>query len=360
VADSIDALIENMRERALKAGKSAEEVDGIVGRIFREATDKSVPNVVEQLVRTMPEMLKEHRALERGFTRRLRNHWGEALDLMYVVVAGAIEMGEHFKAKNDSHADEWLLIALIGLYARACRVAMEVHHLLGGGLPLGALARSRTLHEIAVVTSLISKFDGRSGHDDLAERYMLHALILQHKDYLQYDRTFSGVPHEFEGPFVSSQKARDGLRERFGKEFLEPHGWAFNVTGNARAGIDVLEKMANLDHLRIFYKVTSHEVHADAAGWASNRVERGGVLYHLSGRTNIDFEIPAFLTLESLKQVVDGVLLSRYGSKSNHLVCGTFEELIHMTGDAFEKGGASVAAAEERFQEKQKRKGGRL
>lgn len=69
---------------------------------------------------------------------------------------------------------DYLFEALTGLHARACRVAVEIHHLLAGGFPMGALARCRTLHEIAVTMMILADFGCMDEHPDLAERFLLH------------------------------------------------------------------------------------------------------------------------------------------------------------------------------------------
>ena len=89
--------------------------------------------------------------------------------------------GIHLKEADDEEFDP-VFEALIGLYARACRVAREVHHLLSGGFPFGALARSRTLHELAVITIGIADYGRDEAHADLADRFLQHAWIARYSD----------------------------------------------------------------------------------------------------------------------------------------------------------------------------------
>ena len=72
---------------------------------------------------------------------------------------------------------------LFSLHGRACQVAEEVVCLLSNGFADGAMARWRTLHEIAAVGCLI-----RDHGDELAERYEQHQVIEAWKAALQYQR----------------------------------------------------------------------------------------------------------------------------------------------------------------------------
>jgi Family of unknown function (DUF5677) len=75
---------------------------------------------------------------------------------------------------------------MTGLHARACRIAFEVHRLLATGFPMGALSRCRTVHELAVTSIILAEFGRQSAHADLAERFLLHSMVMSYKDALIY------------------------------------------------------------------------------------------------------------------------------------------------------------------------------
>ena len=62
--------------------------------------------------------------------------------------------------------------ALADLHARACRTALDVFHLLESGLAAGAMARCRTLHELAVISMVLREYSSHEGHG-LAERFLI-------------------------------------------------------------------------------------------------------------------------------------------------------------------------------------------
>lgn len=345
-----DELLEKIRQRAIAAGKTPEEAEKIVNKAVVDAVRETNPAKVQGMLDCMPAVMEANLEDIRGFDSRTRLHWGRALDLMFVVGNSSIEMAEDFRANCEPSPNETLYLVLTGLFARACRVAMEVHHLLSGGFPLGAYARARTLHEIAVVTQVLAKNDGKPGSEDLAERFMLHRLILEYKDNMAYATAFSDESPEVLDELAAGKATQKSLCERFGDEYKESHGWAFKLTGKKNPGIIDLEKLTDLELFRPHYKAMSHEVHADSSSWRLNRVERNGVMHQLCGRINIMFEDPAFLAMGSLKDVADTVLLSRYGSITKLRELWALEAFIVMANDAFEAGVKSVDEAEEKYQ----------
>src|SRR5215208_4542687 len=129
--------------RALAAGMDEDTAVALAGEVFSEALHESVPRVTAELIRTAPRMLRWHRRHQRAFERRLRKHWGKALDLYFSVAVSAEEARATFDSTQRPGAVEhqdFVFEALSGLHARACRTAFEVHCLLSSGFPKGALS----------------------------------------------------------------------------------------------------------------------------------------------------------------------------------------------------------------------------
>src|SRR5260370_35431821 len=81
--------------------------------------------------------------------------------------------GAHGKEKIANPADKpHLKTLLIRLLVRGCQVTDEIICLLENGFADGAMARWRTLHEIAVVAAVISQHG-----EDIAERYVDHQAV---------------------------------------------------------------------------------------------------------------------------------------------------------------------------------------
>ena len=346
-------------QRLIDAGKSPEEAVELVAGAAMEAFDGTAPMLVRRLVDTAPRMLRERGRSNRAFERRLRRDWGRALDLYYMILVGNEEVGEGFNGVNRPAAVErqdHLFEALVGLHARACRTAAEVHHLLCGGFPMGALARCRTLHELAVTAIILADYGSRDEHNDLAERYLLHEVVHAFGDAETYQKNYEAMGHE---PFTDEDMAtlteqRDALVDRFGKSFTSLYGWAANLVGKTRPEFRHLERLAEVSHLRSYFRWASHEVHADSKGLALNVVERGGVAYMVAGRTNAGLAEPGHMALISLHQVTVSMLLSpEMPAMLDVQALQAMRLLVERAGEAFDLAEESIAAAEERFQARQ-------
>jgi hypothetical protein len=184
----------------MQRGVSLEQALELAVPALHQALDDVTPQVARDLVRRAPRILRHHKRANRRFERRLRKQWGQALDRFYAIVVFAEEIGRevygvHLKEVDDEEFHP-VFDALIGLYARACRVAREVHHLLSGGYPFAALARSWTLHELAVITILIADYGQEEEHADLADRFLQHAWIARYNDAKEYQKSSEALGRE--------------------------------------------------------------------------------------------------------------------------------------------------------------------
>jgi hypothetical protein len=352
---SYEAL-EATLQRARDAGKSEDEATEILSDAFTSAVRESGTRVAATLVRSAPWTLRRYRRYRRGFERRLRRHWGDALDLYSIVLMCAEEAGRQFDRRhrpNPTQHDPVFFEALSGLNARACRTALEAHHLLSGGFPMGALARCRTLHEIAVTALVLAEYSERSEHRDLAERYLSHHAVLTWADAQIYQQHCAALGYEpFSDDLMAGfRDAKEAVVRRYGSNYGADYGWAAGIDGLDRPRFRDLERLAEVSHLRGHYRWASHEVHADAKGWALNVMERGGVRYTLTSATNVGLAEPGHLALVSLHQTLVSLMFSPDPvSPQDMLLCQALLGLVDRAGDAFDQGERSVEEAEERFQ----------
>src|SRR6266545_435175 len=294
--------------RIMQQGLSLEQAMELAVPALQEALDEVAPRIARDLVRRAPRMLRQHRRMNRGFERQLRRHWGKALDRFYAIVVCAEEVGHKLHgAHREAVAEEFdpVFEALIGLYARACRIAHEVHHLLSGGFSFGALARSRTLHELAVITIVIADYGREEEHADLANRFLQHAWIARYRDAKVYQENREALGQE---PFSDEdmalmQEQHDLLIAQYGAAYGKQYGWAMGLDGQpSPPDFKRLERLADLSHVRWHYKQQSHEVHADASGWESNVLEHNGQPYLTTDHVHFGLAEPAHLALISLHQ----------------------------------------------------------
>jgi hypothetical protein len=250
------------------------------------------------------------RETAREFERRLWDRWGPALELFEATVLVAEEAGADFNAAHRPAASkelDYVFGALILLHGRACLTASEVLELLRTGHPFGAHARWRTLHEIAVVGSLI----GEHGQE-IAERYLLFRWIQEDADareYQLYSEALGYVPYT-DAEMEMHRQNREALIERFGKSFAGRNGWAVPLfKEGTQPSFKDLERRAGMDHLRPHYSWSSHPVHAGSKGSAMAIRNRGGYEVILTGPTNYGLADPGHGALISLLQITTTLLI---------------------------------------------------
>ncbi len=248
-------------------------------RLEREAAQllKRLPRVVkdesELLARRILKKLKsqwkaqsarEERVL-RGFRTRLRRRWRQPLEGLSMMLTTTREFSElvgtplqEARTKDNQH----LIAVLTRLHARACQVANEILTLLKDGFADGAMARWRTLHEIAVVATFV-----RDRGDAMAERYLLHDRVESYKAMLLYQKHARRLGLK---PMSARERrivtaSFNAMITRFGKPFGSEFGWA-SETPTERPNFSEIEAKISVDHWRPYYKLASHNVHANPKG----------------------------------------------------------------------------------------------
>lgn len=275
------------------------------------ATTETSDEVVAALRRRAPQMLRDHRALQRGMQRRMRALWGPAFDAFYEVYVCVEELGSDLQQLHGDE-DNLLIQALLALHARTCLVLAEVHALMNQGFPLGAWARTRTLHETAVLATLLSEHGREPGTEDLGERFLLHAVVDQARD-LELAKA-SGVDVEDE-ELARVRDQRSAVVARYGSMFAKDYGWSRPLFPSLRSResvtFDRLEKLADVGLDRVDYRLGGHHVHSSAWTMTLTCLSRGGKAYRLTGPTNVGFGEPAGVALKaalfSMSAIVHGV-----------------------------------------------------
>ena len=243
-----------------------EEVKSKFPQIISETIQETANLLAKELKKDAPRMLKKRRRHLRSYSKQIQKTWRKPLDLLEMFIVICLEAGTDFneELRRDQEADTLFVIDVITrLHARACQISSETLSLLSNGHADGAHARWRSLHEISAISFLISKHD-----DELAERYILHDGIESYKAALQYQEHCEKLGYE---PLVDEEMASlktryDHLRDRFGKEYRENYGWASEVLNKKKPSFYDIEKAVGLQHLRPFYKLASHNVHANPKG----------------------------------------------------------------------------------------------
>ncbi len=285
-----------------------------------ESTIKSIsnhmPDIIQDLIsdiskallatmnRTWPTESRRCTRDIRGFRSRLYRRWKAPIEKLKMLLEIAIEHGgvTNSRLRESCNSNQAHLIeAMTRLHARSCQIAGEIICLIEGGFADGALARWRSLHEVAVVSLLISECG-----EELAERYLLHEVIESRKSAKEY----SDIGGRLVGYEAVDQRFMEELKtesaavvDRFGDGFKRTYGWAVGYGGVQKSAFADLERAVKVDHLRSHYRMASHGVHANPKGilFKVGLVEGSDLL--LAGPSNTGFADAGHLTAISMAQV---------------------------------------------------------
>jgi hypothetical protein len=339
-----DSVLTNVMIQALQ---------GLPEERFRELTGGKLEEVVKEAVAAaleagsgpvlayakehMYERLQEERERRAGFESRLFSRWKAGFDLFEIFSIISLDAGRSFYERNVERAKnekDFVFEALYRIHTKACLTASEVYSLMRTGHASAAMARWRTLHELAVVAFFIKKYGA-----DTAERYLLHNVIESWKVTSQYQRYHKRIDYEpideQEVGFIRTQ--RDQLCARYGPIYGKSYGWAASALGindaNKRIVFDLIERASGIDHLRPFYKMASHGIHSESKGGYWNLGVIGSSIV-LAGPSNTGFCDAAHSTLISLYQCTV-CFLTMEADIEDLMVIGTLQSLLDEAGDTF-------------------------
>jgi hypothetical protein len=347
------AAADSVRD-ALESGKEPDAVSEVVKAAIQSTIPELAALISEGAQRHAKKGLRHNRRLRAGFENRLRKRWAKAFDMYELVLGSATELGEGFWIHHGPAVAETpnaiKLVAMTGLHARACRTAAEVLALLSTGFPVGARARWRTIHELAVVSSLLGEHD-----PGLSQRYMDYSTIERAKDAEEFQVHAQHLGYE---PLASEEleqfrQARAALIQKYGKEFNSDNGWAAMLTKSGKAPtMRTLESMAGLDHLRPYYRFGSHGIHAGSRASELTVLQRGTGAVLMAGAVNSGLAEPAHGSLISLLQVTTSLVVrGRHGhiGYNEVILAAALQPMVDAAGCVFAAIEAELDEEEQRL-----------
>jgi Family of unknown function (DUF5677) len=269
-----DIILKGLRKGM--AGLDDERVtEALKGEVFAGAIADAVPAIAESLVgglsREAPDMLAERAGDQAGMREQVRRTFGPGLDICEMLLRIAGEMGDEFSIEEFGEAESVPVVpfTLAHLLARTCRIGEETLLLLKNGWGLGAYARWRAMHEVAVFCSFIAEHG-----EETARRYVEHHpvqrwQIVRGESRRLRDRQ-EDVPDELTQELAQLDTRIGELRAEFGGVFTTSYGWAaaaLEMPANSDRGptLREIEEHAGFGHLRRYYQEASASVHPVAA-----------------------------------------------------------------------------------------------
>jgi hypothetical protein len=280
---------------------------------------------------TLAQRKKERQKFESNLNRDWRKPLSLLEELLVVCMESCADMNKEWQsetANNDMHKLE----VLIRLHARACQISSEILSLLRTGHADGAHARWRSLHEIAIVGLFIGKHD-----DSVAERYIMHDTIECYKAAIQFQENAKklGVDQISDEELHEICDEKNNIICKYGKNFKNEYGWASDILKNSNPRFSDIEKYVGLSHLRSYYKLASHNVHANSRGvFFKLGLMNCNDKEILAGPSNYGLADPGHGCALSLSQITIALLTSRLNF-DRYVTCNVVRLLAQQIGDSF-------------------------
>lgn len=222
-----------------------------------------------------------------------------------------VRFAHEFLRSRSHNASNPMSTAISELLFQSIRVTDEINALLRAGFPDGAIARSRTLIELATTLTVISM-----GNRHTANRWLRH---------MSYQRAQQVAAIPMDHPEMNDALLAEAKREHsqavrsYGKSFKEPYGWAHEIVGRKlrrtspkwNPKFAELMTVAGFDRFAAFVRHSSNFVHADSFGVAKA---------HSDGASEVRFRSSPHL----VSVVVDALLTSVWFAST----------AVNQTGDA--------------------------
>lgn len=276
----------------------------------------SLPDLIQKLAkefskdivkRSKRQWLEDYRLRQSQtdrFEARLEYRWRSGLMPLNIMLEVTRELSQSIYERHQDTIDtdtfSLALDTLLGLHIRACQVTGEIITLLEAGYPDGAMARWRTLHELAVVADLI-----HDEGDELAKRYLDHNIVDIKKASDKYMEIVDLAGYK---PISDQERAEidtdyQNALAKHGKDFRREYGWASEVIGNPNPKFVDLVKKSDRQTLQSDYKMASFNVHANARSLFFRQTSMASHSGLISGSSNAGLEEPGIQTAYILCQI---------------------------------------------------------
>jgi hypothetical protein len=323
--------------------------------ILHSVADGLAADILPRLKSKWPDQ-ERHEATELlPFEARLEQRWRSPFDglAMMLTITRELSMNTGKRLQESPpEGDETLVGVIVRLHARACQVTAEILTLLRAGFADAAMARWRTLHEIAVTSMFI-----RDGGNPAAQRYVEHEAVESLNAMRLYQEHAAVLGFEKHSPAEvdALTKHVEALLLKYGKPFRSQYGWASEGPTDEVRSFEAVLKKLQLDKWRPYYKMASHPTHANPKGilFSLSLCRKDEVI--MLGPTNFGFADPGQNTALSLNQA-SAALCTINPTLDDIVILKILNVLADETCAAFHKTQQQVEAEENRKRIRRSRK----
>lgn len=265
--DNNDWLLALVLDEVRKSKKVSDplSLDKAAQKIVQTTVDHYAELILKFVESHLEDMVSKIRTDARRFEERLLQRWKKPIDLLEVFVEMCCEAGAKLNEEyrnTPARSNDYVFDVLTRLHARGCQVSHEILALLKAGLPEGAHARWRTLHEIAVIAFFI-----KEQGSEVAKRYLHHEIVETYKEALVYQEHCRRLGYEplSEKELEVIKKRSEEVLKTYGEDFRQDFGWVPSSILRA-PNFKEMERHVKLDHLRPYYRMASQNVHSGPKG----------------------------------------------------------------------------------------------
>lgn len=243
--------------------------DGTLETLYDDVGEQLADTVYASLQKSAPRLVRGLRRDRRRLTKRMADVWGPADQVFQAANYIGYELGRDIAKSSHKHGPK--VMALLGAHGRALRTADEIRHLAISGFHAGATARWRSLHELAVLAIVLT-----GASPDVSRRYLEYARIENLSDvkaYQQHAKVLGRKPFNLEEVEKAERSAAEVV-ERWGKDMCNQNGWASPLfPGKKSISFRDLESIADLGHMRPFYRLGNNHIHAGPRAGELNLID---------------------------------------------------------------------------------------
>jgi hypothetical protein len=258
--------LELAKEDLAEIEKRASSITARSKEIIWSLIEEVSPVFLSKLKGRYRKISRKESKVKKSFETHLFTLWKELIDLLSRTLGLSKEFGEKINTrlrKQVKDATKYSVEILTRLQARGCQVTSEIITLLSTGYADGAMARWRTLHEIAVTASFLHKCG-----ESAAERYYFHQAVETYRAAMQYEKYRDRLGYEAIPPNEISEKeeAYKKVVARYGKDYSHKYGWASSFLDKSNPNFADIEESVDVEYIRPYYKMASYNVHATSRG----------------------------------------------------------------------------------------------
>lgn len=234
----------------------------------------------------------------------LNELWGKPLCYTEALAEKFFKLfSEHFAEAREKATLDYAIVTIIG---KALLRIEEVIILLKKGYPDGAMAISRSLHELTVCCLFIIK---HRDNTDLVERYFDYLKIEPYRDLLALKETSNQMGYEFEcDQFIEEQdQLRSEMKQKHGNNILNDYGWSFCVPGINK--FTDMERAVGGNALRTYYRMGCNAIHSSpkSNSYSLGTLDTESNKIILLGPSIQGLALPARFTLISISALITGL-----------------------------------------------------